>query len=399
VDLAAQCSFDLVHVLRVLTVIGTRPEAIKMAPVILELRKRAGCEPVICVTGQHRQMLDQVMALFDFTADVDLDLMRPSQTLNALTGRIVNHLDACFESINPEVVLTHGDTTTAMAATVASFHRGIPVGHVEAGLRTYDMDRPFPEEMNRRIIDVMAHYLFAPTESARQNLRSERVASDRIFVTGNTIVDALRIVSRHIDQTPGLRCALDKKYSSFSCARIRVLVTGHRRESFGSGFEDICDAIRRISATPDAEFVYPVHLNPNVQEPVTRILSGIGNINLIAPIDYVEFVYLLTRANVVITDSGGVQEEAVSLGKWVLVMRDVTERPEGVAAGFATLVGTEVDRIIAGFEKVCGRLSASSGHEREQLIYGDGKAAERIVDVLLSKNECRSQMYELQCAK
>jgi len=370
-----------------------------MAPVILELRKRAGIESIVCATGQHRQMLDQVMSLFGLTPDVDLDLMRPEQSLNALAGRIFSQIDACIESIRPDVVLTHGDTTTAMAATLACFHRLVPVGHVEAGLRTYDLGRPFPEEMNRRVIDVMASYHFAPTEVAKGNLVSERVDPERIFVTGNTIVDALTEIRAYIEGAPALRLELANKYRLFSDARIRVLVTGHRRESFGEGFENICNAIKAISTAPGVEILYPVHLNPNVQKPVARILSNIANVTLIPPSDYLEFVYLLTRADVIITDSGGVQEEAVSLGKSVLVMRDVTERPEGVAAGLATLVGADPARILAGFTNAVRRM-ASGSEDRRQIAatYGDGEAARRIVDVLDRKEALQSRIGDLRCA-
>lgn len=370
-----------------------------MAPVILEMRKRAGFDVVICATGQHRQMLDQVMGLFGLTPDFDLDLMRPEQSLNALTGRIFSQIDACIESIRPDIVLTHGDTTTAMAASVACFHRQAPVGHVEAGLRTYDLGRPFPEEMNRRVIDAIASYHFAPTEGAKGNLIDERVDPARIFVTGNTIVDALSAIRAQIESAPRLRLELSNKYRAFSNARIRVLVTGHRRESFGDGFENICNAIKEISAAPGVEILYPVHLNPNVQAPVARILSNIANVALIPPIDYLDFVYLLTRADVIVTDSGGVQEEAVSLGKSVLVMRDVTERPEGIAAGLASLVGTDPQRILAGFASAVQRMSAAADGDQTTLsTYGDGEAARRIVDVLDPAESPQSAIEELRCA-
>jgi len=354
-----------------------------MAPIIVELRNRSGFQPIVCTTGQHRQMLDQVMSLFDLKADIDLDLMRPNQTLNALTGRIFSEVDAVLERVNPDIVLTHGDTSTAMATSLAAFHRRIPVGHVEAGLRTYDLERPFPEEMNRRVIDLTATYLFAPSEIARANLVSERANPQSIHVTGNTVVDALLAMRAKIDGDRELLDRLNDKFPSFLPGRIRVLVTGHRRESFGDGFNNICEALIRISRDPEVEIVYPVHLNPNVQEPVRRLLANVPNIRLFPPVDYLDFVHLLTTADVIVTDSGGVQEEAISLGKSVLVMREVTERPEGVKAGLAHLVGVDSEKIYRGFAAAVAQLRTDSGRVRQaRHIYGDGHAAARIVDIL-----------------
>src|ERR1700732_4030903 len=295
---------------------------------------------VLCLTAQHREMLDQVLQIFAIKADFDLDLMQPSQTLNGLSSRIFQSIDELLASAKPDVVLVHGDTTTAFVTSVACFHRNIPVGHVEAGLRTYDLLRPFPEEMNRRIVDLVSTFLFAPTERAKQNLLAECVSSDEIHVTGNTIVDSLRFMIAKIDDDSELQLKLAERFPVLTSGRKLVLVTGHRRESFGPGFERICQALSRIAERSDVELIYPLHLNPNVSKPVQNILGRARRVHLIPPIDYMTFVHLLSRAAVVITDSGGVQEEAVSLGKRVLVMRELTEPPGGIEAGVATLAGT-----------------------------------------------------------
>jgi len=363
-----------------MTVVGTRPEAIKMAPVIKAIENRPDLESFICLTAQHRQMLDQVLDLFEIQADADLNLMRDNQSLNGLTARIFDEFDRLLESVKPDIVLTQGDTTTAFAASVACFHRRIDVGHVEAGLRTYDLDRPFPEEMNRRVVDIVARYLFAPTEQAKRNLLQEHLSADRIYVTGNTVVDALHSIIGKIERTPQLRLKLRSQFPFLNKARKLVLVTGHRRESFGPGFERICTALSKIAERDDVDVVYPVHLNPNVSEPVNRILGGNRTIHLLPPTDYLSFVYLLSEASIVLTDSGGVQEEGVSLGKRVLVMRERTERPEGVLSGLAELVGTDVDCITSR----CAALLDQVGYDimRAANIYGDGHASERIVATL-----------------
>lgn len=366
--------------IRILSIIGTRPEAIKMAPVIQTLAASPAVEGVVCATGQHRQMLDQVLEIFAIKPDYDLELMRPGHTLNSLSALIFEKIDGLYDKVAPDVVLVHGDTTTAMTAALAAFHKGIAVGHVEAGLRTYDMQRPYPEEMNRRAIDLVAKHLYAPTQSSRRNLMQEHLMSDRIVVTGNTVIDALLQTIDRIHNDTALRARLDKTFDFVDRSRRLLLVTGHRRESFGGGFERICEALARLGARGDLEIVYPVHLNPNVDTVVRERLSGLKNIHLIAPVDYLSFMYLLDRAEGILTDSGGVQEEAAALGKRVVIMREVTERPEGVEAGLAELVGTDVEKICTAVE----RAMASAGDQAKlrligQGLYGDGKAAGRIL--------------------
>ena len=366
--------------MRVMTVIGTRPEAVKMAPVIKLLEGYPTLESVVCVSGQHREMLDQVLELFSIKPEIDLKVMKHEQTLNELTASIIREMDSCLDRLMPDVVLTHGDTTTALVTSLACFHRSVRVGHVEAGLRTYDLARPFPEEMNRRLIDHVATYLFAPTEGAKQNLIAEKVSSDKIYVTGNTVVDALHSVLRKIEENCGIRRRLNETLGFLQPKRTLVLVTGHRRESFGAGFERICCALARIARRKDVDIVYPVHLNPNVVGPVNRALRHLSNVYLIDPVDYLTFVHLLSRASAIITDSGGVQEEAASLGKRVLVMRDKTERPEGIEAGLVELVGTDPDLICRRLDWILSAGTPPS--QSSKSIYGDGKASARIVEAL-----------------
>lgn len=368
--------------MRVMIVIGTRPEAIKMAPIVKAIESHSSLEGFVCLTAQHRQMLDQVLSLFEIKADADLDLMRENQGLNALTARIFEEFEKLLESVRPDIVLTQGDTTTAFAASTACFHRKIEVGHVEAGLRTYDFERPFPEEMNRRFADLISTYLFAPTELARKNLLQERLMSERIYVTGNTIVDALNIIVRKIKNDATLRLRLHAQFPFLHPDRKLILVTGHRRESFGAGFDRICNALSKIAQGADLDIVYPVHLNPNVRGPVNRILGSHSRIHLIPPLDYLSFVYLLSRSAVVLTDSGGVQEEGVSLGKRVLVMRERTERPEGINAGLAELVGTDVDRITSRCLSLLHSQPSLRADTVSNNVYGDGRAAQRIVAAL-----------------
>ena len=370
--------------IRALVVFGTRPEAIKLAPV-LSVLKRAEDRFItrVCVTAQHREMLDQVLQLFGIQPDHDLNLMQPGQNLFELTGRLLNGLKPVLEHERPDVVLVQGDTTTAMAGALAAFYQRVKVGHVEAGLRTHNKSAPFPEEINRRIAGVIADYHFAPTEGARENLRREAVSDASIFVTGNTVVDALLSVTRLIADSPDNR-ELTAKFSFLDSRKRLLLVTGHRRENFGKGFENICLALAElVRRHPDLEIVYPVHLNPNVQEPVNRILGRFQTrVHLILPQDYLPFVYLLGRCYLVLTDSGGLQEEAPSLGKPVLVMRETTERPEAVTAGTVELVGTAQERIIARVptllqdEDDCQQMSFAHNP------YGDGQAAERTVGTL-----------------
>jgi UDP-N-acetylglucosamine 2-epimerase (non-hydrolysing) len=326
-------------------------------------------------------MLDQVLDLFSIKPDIDLNVMKPSQALNDLASNIMREFDSCLDRVKPDVVLTHGDTTTAFVASIACFHRNIAIGHVEAGLRTYDLSRPFPEEMNRRAIDLVATYLFAPTERSRRNLLQERVDARRIHVTGNTVVDALQFIIEKIRGDRHIHHRLDESLGFLQSNRRLVLVTGHRRESFGTGFERICRALARIAQREDVEIVYPVHLNPNVAGPVNRALRHFPNVHLIQPTDYLTFVHFLSRASAIITDSGGVQEEAASMGKRVLVMRDNTERPEGVEAGLVQLVGTNPDLICTKLNEILEEPTPMP--EIASSVYGDGKAAARIVAALV----------------
>jgi len=366
---------------KTLAIFGTRPEAIKMAPLVRALETRNGVESVVCVTGQHRSMLQQVLDLFQIRADYDLALMEPNQTLNGLCGKIINSISRVLDEVRPDQVLVHGDTTTAMAAALAAFHQRVPVAHVEAGLRTGDITQPWPEEMNRRVVDVVSDLMFAPTASSRANLLQERL-SGKIYVTGNTVIDAFRLTDHRIKEDTQLRTSLDAHLSFVDPARKLLLVTGHRRENFGPGFLNICTALATLAKRDDIQVVYPVHLNPNVQAPVTEALSSLPNVKLIAPLDYLHFVRLMQHAHVILTDSGGVQEEAPYLGKPVLVMREVTERPEAVEAGTVELVGTDADRIVNAVVALYERHHLWERFSRHRNPYGDGYAAGRIVAAL-----------------
>lgn len=382
--------------MKIVVAIGTRPEAIKMAPLIQQLRLRKDVQSLVCVTAQHRQMLDQALAMFDITPDIDFDLMRADQTLNQVTSRIVDAADEMLRAESPDLVLVHGDTTTAMAMSLASFHRSCAIGHVEAGLRTYNLDRPFPEEMNRRMIDIVAKYLFAPTEWSRDNLLAEKADPAKVFVTGNTVVDALKSIISRIESDPAMTVHLDSSFPFLRNGKPLVLVTGHRRESFGAGFENIYHALATLARRYDYSFVYPVHLNPNVAAPVHRILDGLQNVFLLPPINYIDFVALLGRSRFIITDSGGVQEEAVSIGKSVLVMRDVTERPEGIQAGLAHLVGTDSDRIVTTLDRLVAEYR--DGALREHRVYGDGRAAQRIVEIIAGPSSRETASSDLEAS-
>ncbi len=371
--------------MRVLSVFGTRPEAIKMAPVVAALGGEKAVTAGVCVTAQHREMLDQVLGLFSIKPDFDLDIMKAGQDLGHITSQVVTGMGGVLDEWKPDRILVHGDTTTTLAASLAAFYRKIPIGHVEAGLRTGDMARPFPEEMNRKLTDGIADLLFAPTEGARQNLLREGCGNERITVTGNTVIDALKMITRRLADDRALGREMAERFSFLDRARRLVLVTGHRRENFGPGFEAICAALKALGGRGDCEIVYPVHLNPNVQEPVKRILGGLVNVHLIDPLEYLPFVYLMSRADIILTDSGGIQEEAPALGKPVLVMRDVTERPEAVAAGTVRLVGTDSARILAESEKLLDDAAAHEAMSRAHNPYGDGKAAGRILDVILGE--------------
>ncbi|MFV0492257.1 MAG: non-hydrolyzing UDP-N-acetylglucosamine 2-epimerase [Pseudorhodobacter sp.] len=369
--------------MKVLTVFGTRPEAIKMAPVVLGLAADARFESLVCMTGQHRQMLDQVTGLFGIRADHDLDVMREGQDLYGVTGAILEGMKPVLAETVPDIVLVHGDTATTLAATLAAYYAQIPVGHVEAGLRTGNLYSPWPEEGNRRVTGALAALHFAPTETSRQSLLRENVPDASIIVTGNTVVDALLQVTGQIAGDAALAADLAGRFGFLDPARRMVLVTGHRRESFGGGFERICQALRQIAESFDTvDIVYPVHLNPNVREPVQRLLGDTPNIHLIPPQDYLPFVWLMDRAHVIVTDSGGIQEEAPSLGKPVLVMRDTTERPEAVEAGTVRLVGTDVAAITDWTARLLRDDTAWQKMSQAHNPYGDGQATARILDAL-----------------
>lgn len=371
---------------RILTVFGTRPEAIKMAPLVKRLEATHGIDSRVCVTAQHRQMLDQVLELFEIKPHHDLNVMRPGQDLYSITSEVLQATRRVFEAERPDMVLVHGDTTTTFAASLAAFYQRIPVGHVEAGLRTGNLYSPWPEEANRKLTAGLARLHFAPTPAARDNLLRENIAPDRIVVTGNTVIDALLAVQHKLEATPSLGSGFARQFSYLPEGSRVLLVTGHRRENFGDGFERICEALASLARRyEDLQLVYPVHLNPNVREPVQRLLSGIGNVHLIEPLDYLPFVYLMSRATVILTDSGGIQEEAPSLGKPVLVMRDTTERPEAVEAGTVRLVGTCTRSIVDGVSLL---LDDRTEYERMSFAhnpYGDGRACERIAQVLASQ--------------
>jgi len=369
---------------KILIVVGTRPEAIKIAPVLRALREAGrAAEVEVCVTRQHSELLDPVLELFAIRPAFDLALMKPNQGLAGLTSRALVALDEVYASYSPTVVVVQGDTTTALAASLSAFYRRVPVAHVEAGLRTADLMAPWPEELNRRLTGVMASIHFAPTERARQNLLREGVAAERIHVTGNTAVDAILSVVKRLRSESGLREQLEGKFSFLDPQRRLILVTGHRRESFGGGFERICGALATIARRTDVQIVYPVHLNPNVRGPVFGILGGLRNVHLIEPVDYLAFTYLMMRSHLIISDSGGVQEEAPSLAKPVLVMREVTERQEAVEAGVVRLVGTDVARIVGGAERLLDNAADYADMARGVNPFGDGRAAERIAGILV----------------
>jgi UDP-N-acetylglucosamine 2-epimerase (non-hydrolysing) len=378
---------------RVLSIFGTRPEAIKMAPLALALAADARFDARVCVTGQHREMLDQVMRLFGLAADHDLAVMRPGQDLTGTATAILTGLAHVFATDRPDIVLVHGDTLTTLAASLAAYWHQIPVGHVEAGLRTGDLYSPWPEEANRKLTGGLAALHFAPTRVAADNLLAENVDPATITVTGNTVIDALLDVVARLRTDRTLHADIAHDLPLPAPGRRLVLVTGHRRENFGAGFERICAALARLAGRfSDCDFVYPVHLNPNVQEPVRRLLSDRGNVKLIAPLDYLPFVAMLDAATLVLTDSGGVQEEAPSLGKPVLVMRDTTERPEAVEAGTVRLVGTDTDRIVAEATRLLTDADAHAAMAAVHNPYGDGKAVPRIVETLAAWGTARAEV-------
>lgn len=376
--------------MKILIVFGTRPEAIKMAPLVRALEKEKLFELKICATAQHREMLDQVLNLFEITPDYDLELMKPGQDLYDITSNVLLGMKKVLEDFGPNVVLVHGDTTTTSTASLAAFYKKIKVGHVEAGLRTNSIYSPWPEEANRQITGVLANYHFAPTTSSKENLLKENKKEESIIVTGNTVIDALLLILDKIKKDESLEEKILKKIedsiddSQFSILDSQfILVTGHRRENFGQGFINICEALKEIALkNPQLHIVYPVHLNPNVQKPVKKILSDISNVYLIEPLQYEEFVYMMDKSYMIITDSGGVQEEAPSLGKPVLVMRDTTERPEAVEAGTVKLVGTDKETIVQETQRLLDNKDEYDKMNRAHNPYGDGRACEKIVNFL-----------------
>ncbi len=370
--------------MKIITIFGTRPEAIKMAPVVKALEGADGITSLVCVTAQHREMLDQVLHLFDITPDIDLDIMKKGQGLTDLTCAVLDGLSTVFSQEKPDRILVHGDTTTTFAASLAAYYHKIPVGHVEAGLRTGNIYSPWPEEINRKLTGAITDLHFAPTKKAKDNLIKENVDESQILVTGNTVIDALLEVVDLQEENQGLVDSIADKLPDIEEGKKIILVTGHRRENFGEGFDNICAALNTIAKRGDVQIVYPVHLNPNVQEPVYKYLKNKPNIHLIKPLDYLPFVYLMKKSHIILTDSGGVQEEAPSLGKPVIVMRDNTERPEAVAAGTVKLVGTKAESIV---EEVRLLISDNAAYKKMSAAhnpYGDGRASSRIVDHLKS---------------
>jgi UDP-N-acetylglucosamine 2-epimerase (non-hydrolysing) len=368
--------------IKVLSVFGTRPEAIKIAPIVRLLKETPGVEARVCVTAQHRQMLDQVLELFQITPDYDLDLMRDNQSLAEISASIFIHLDPVLKSFQPDWVLVVGDTTTVVTTSQLAYYRRIKLGHVEAGLRTHNKWHPFPEELNRRIATVIADLHFAPTEWAKANLLREGVDERSILVTGNPVIDALTFVAAQ-DEPQEITALINKLQPGRLDAKKLILVTAHRRENFGSPFENICHAIRELASREDVEIIYPVHLNPNVQEPVNRILKGIPHITLLHPLDYRPMVHLMKHATLILTDSGGLQEEAPSLGIPVLVLRETTERPEGVEAGTLKLVGTDTSQIVREAQHLLSDPIVHAKMSKAANPYGDGHAAEHIIQALL----------------
>ena len=376
--------------MKVLTVFGTRPEAIKMAPLVHALADHPNFESSVCVTAQHREMLDQVLQIFEIHPDIDLDLMRPGQDLFDVTSGVLQGMKQVLQRVKPDALLVHGDTTTALATAIAGFYSGIAVGHVEAGLRTYDLQAPYPEEFNRQVVSRVARWHFAPTEQSRQNLFDEKVSPETIHVTGNTVIDSLFWVLKRLDGDPQRKSKIESflnRQLSFPWQTQRfVLITGHRRENFGQGFLQICEALRSLAESfAEVHFVYPVHLNPAVQKPVFELLQALPNVHLLPPLEYEPFLLLLKHAYFVLTDSGGIQEEAPSLGKPVLVMRDVTERPEAVEAGTVRLVGADCGRIVDSVSELISMPESYAHMAKAYNPYGDGQACARILEALMRK--------------
>ncbi len=369
--------------MRVLTVFGTRPEAIKLAPVIFAAQAASGVEHVTCVTGQHRQMLDQVLQTFGLTPDYDLNLMQPDQDLTHVTSAALQGVGQVIDEVKPDWVIVQGDTTTAFASALAAFYRKVKVAHVEAGLRTGNIYSPWPEEMNRKLVSQLTSAHFPPTQGAADNLRCEAIPEDKIFVTGNTVIDALQWVVRRLSNDDAFRNTLDARFSYINPDRRLILVTGHRRENFDGGLARVCTALRQLADRGDVEIVYPVHLNPQVQAIVRTVLGGHPAIHLVEPLDYVPFVALMRRAYLIVTDSGGIQEEAPGLGKPVLVTRDTTERPEAISAGTARLVGTSVEGLVSAAETLLDDAQSYARMAQAKNPFGDGTAAKQIIGHLI----------------
>ncbi len=376
--------------MKVLAVFGTRPEAIKMAPLVKLLKTQSNLQTRVCVTAQHRDMLDQVLDLFEISPDYDLNIMKPGQSLSDISSEIITRMEPILKDFTPDLILVHGDTSTSFCAALAAFYQRIPVGHVEAGLRTGDLYSPWPEEANRKLTGAITRFHFAPTLQSKSNLLQENVPSDNVYITGNTVIDALLWVKDKLSGNAALQNELKQKFPFLRDESKLVLITGHRRENFGDGFEQICAGIRNLAEQyPDVDYVYPVHLNPNVREPVGRLLDGLPNVHLIEPLEYLPFTYLMMRSYIILTDSGGIQEEAPSLGKPVLVMRNTTERPEAVTSGVVKLVGTDKNNII---ESVTQLLTQPIEYQRMSMAqnpYGDGKACERILKVIQDTYEMK----------
>jgi UDP-N-acetylglucosamine 2-epimerase (non-hydrolysing) len=381
--------------MKVMLVFGTRPEAIKMCPLVLEMQKDPRVEPVVCVTGQHREMLDQVLEIFDIQPDYDLSIMKHGQDLTDVTVSILSGLRDVISEVKPDSIFVHGDTATTFATTVAAYYQKVPVGHVEAGLRTGDLYSPWPEEGNRKLTGAIAKYHFAPTDWSQKNLLDEGVAKADIKVTGNTVIDALLWVAKKIDSDDELHAKIEAQLPKLDAQKRMVLVTGHRRENFGQSFDNICHSIRELALRGDVEVVYPVHLNPNVREPVDRILKGVPNVHLIEPLDYLPFVALMKKSAIILTDSGGIQEEAPSLGKPVLVMRDTTERPEAVTAGTVKLVGTNQDIIVSEVTRLLDNDEAYLEMSYAHNPYGDGHACKHIIDSIFVTENVTNLDFEL----
>jgi UDP-N-acetylglucosamine 2-epimerase (non-hydrolysing) len=372
--------------MKVLSIFGTRPEAIKMAPLVVKLKQNTQIDSAVCVTGQHREMLDQVLELFDITPDYDLNVMKKNQSLSEVTSRIINNLSPILEEYQPDLILVHGDTTTTFSAALSGFYHQVSVGHVEAGLRTGNIFSPWPEEANRKLVSCITEMHFAPTEQAMINLKQENVKESKIMVTGNTVIDALMMIKDNIEGDINLQNSLSKNFSFIGDGKRIVLVTGHRRENFGQGFENICGSLKSLAIkNNDVNFVYPVHLNPKVREPVNQLLSNIDNIHLIEPQGYLEFVYLMINSYVILTDSGGIQEEAPALGKPVVVMRNTTERPEAVSAGTVVLVGTDKNKIVDTIDSLLNDKDRYREMSMAHNPYGDGTASEKIINQIIDK--------------